>query len=97
MKFASLQQLARAMDDAEAAATLRQLCADPRFAAVVKLLADEKDIIAESACALKFADHHGCLAHAAGGRCALAAVEGRLRQLCDPPISRTPKPPSPTE
>ena len=95
MKFAKFQQLASAMDEAEVAATLRQLCADPRFAAVIRLIEDQKMLAADGSAQLKFAEHHGCLAHAAGVRYGLMELEGRLRAVCEPPKIRTPQPPGP--
>lgn len=94
MKFAKLQQLAHAMDEPELQATLRQLVADPRFAAVVRLIEDQKTLAADASALLKFAEHHGCLAHAAGVRYGLLELENRLRAVCDPPKSRTERPPA---
>jgi hypothetical protein len=93
MRFAKLQQLARGMEDAEVSATLRQLGADPRFACVLRVIEDQKTLAADGSAQLKFAEHHGCLAHAAGVRYGLLELEGRLRMACDPPKSRTPQPP----
>lgn len=88
MKFVKLQELAHGLSEDEAQATLRQLVSDPRFAAVVKLIEDQKTHAADASAQLKFAEHHGCLAHAAGVRHGLLELEACLRAVCDPPKKR---------
>ncbi len=84
MTFEKLTAAARAMSAAEQQATLKQLCEDARGAAVLKLLMDEKELVSDSASQLKFANSHGCLAHAAGARYNLLELEGKLRAVCTP-------------
>lgn len=94
MKFSKLQQIASGMDAAEVTATLVQLVADPRFAAVVRVIEDQKTLAADASAQLKFASQPGLLAHAAGVRYGLLELEGRLRAACEPPKSRTPQRPA---
>ena len=54
---------------------------------------DQRDRSSDSTCQLKFADHHGCLAHAAGVRYDALELEGIIRQLRDPPVKRGAQPP----
>src|SRR5512144_1180239 len=93
MKFEKLHAIARAMAPEEVTATLRQLCADPRFGAVLRVIQDQKDFAADGSCQLKFAEHAGLLAHAAGVRYGLVELEGRIRATCEPPKKRGPQPP----
>lgn len=88
MKFAKLEQLARAMDADEVQASLRSLATDTRFAAVVRLVIDQKELASDGSSQLKFANHHGCLAHAAGVRYGLTELNNSIRQACEPPVKR---------
>jgi hypothetical protein len=83
MKYAKLKQIADGMTEAEAADSLRSLVSDNRFAAVLRLVQQQKELASDSSCQLKFADSHGCLAHAAGVRYGMLELEGRLRGLCE--------------
>lgn len=94
MKYSKLQQLARAMPAEEVTATLRQLLSDPRFAAVVRIIDDQKNLASDGSSQLKFASHHGLLAHAAGVRYGLLELESRFRTACEPPRSKSPQPPT---
>lgn len=88
MTFEKLRAVAVEMSAEERDATLVQLAKDPRFAAVLRVVLDEKENVADSACALKFADNHGCLAHAAGARYAWLELEGRIRTACEARVKR---------
>ena len=88
MKFAKLEQLANALTPEEASAQLRSLAADPRFAAVVWLVKDQKELASDSSARLDFANNHGCLAHAAGVRYGMLELEGKIKQITDPPKNR---------
>lgn len=93
MKYEELQALARAMSPEEAEATLRQLANDRRFAAVIRLVTEQKELASDSSSALQFANSHGCLAHAAGVRYGMLELEGRFRALCTPKKKKA-EPPS---
>jgi len=85
MKFAKLESIARGMTAEEVTDSLRSLVNDNRFAAVIRSIQDQKDLVADSACQLRMAGSHGALAHAAGVRYGLMELEGKIRQLTDPP------------
>jgi len=85
MTFENLLALARELTPERRDAELRALTNDPRFAAVLRVVLDEKELISDSACQLKFAEAPGALAHAAGARYAWLEFEGRLREACLPP------------
>jgi hypothetical protein len=91
MTFEKLQALARELTPERRDAELRALTNDPRFAAVLRVVLDEKELISDSACQLKFADHAGSLAHAAGARYAWLEFEGRVREACLPAKRKAPK------
>ncbi len=93
MKFAKLQQMAQVLTDEEMIANLRSLVNDQRFAAMLRLLAEQKELASDHACQLRFAGSHGCLAHAAGVRYCALELEGKIRELCDPPKKRNTQPP----
>lgn len=84
MTYAKLKSLALAMGEAEQVATLKQLANDPRFAAVLKLILDEKEKASDDAAQPRRAVHHGVLAHAAGSRFQMMELENRLRAVCTP-------------
>jgi hypothetical protein len=84
MTFAKLKALALAMSPEDREATLKQLCNDPRFAAVVSLIWEEKEKASDDAALPTRAVHHGVLAHAAGSRYQLTELENRLRAHCTP-------------
>lgn len=88
MTFAKLKSLALAMGEEERAATLKQLCNDPRMAAVVALIWEEKEKASDDAALPPRAVHHGVLAHAAGSRYQLNELENRLRSCCTPEKSK---------
>jgi len=93
MKFAKLEEAGRAMSPDQVMETLRALASDPRFGAVVRIIQEQKELAADNSCQLKFAEHHGCLAHASGVRYAMLELEGRIRQACEPVKKRHEKPP----
>jgi hypothetical protein len=93
VKFAKLEQIARAMDAQELQDSLRSLTNDNRFAAVVRLIIDQKDLSSDGSSQLKFANLHGCLAHAAGVRYGMLELEGQIKQIADPPAKRGAQPP----
>lgn len=84
MTYAKLKSLALSMDEAQQLATLKQLANDPRFAAVLKLILDEKEKTSDDAAQPRRAVHHGVLAHAAGSRFQMLELEHRLRAVCTP-------------
>lgn len=88
MKFAKLKQMADGMTDAEVADSLRALANDNRFAAVIRLISVQKEVSSDAASGLQFANNPGCLAHAAGVRYAMLELEGRIKQMCEPPVKR---------
>lgn len=88
MKYAKLKNLAENMTPEEVNDSLRSLASDTRFAAVVRLVLDQKNLSGDASCGLSFANNHGCLAHAAGVRYGMMELEGQIRQLCDPPVKR---------
>jgi hypothetical protein len=94
MKYAKLEQIARALTPEEALANVSGLAADPRFAGVVRLILDQKDLAADFSCGVNFAGSHGALAHAAGVRYGLRELEGKIKQLTDPPKRTTPQGPA---
>lgn len=94
MKYEDLVAAARELPAQQRDATLRQLVNDPRFAAVLALILEQKDLAADSSARLDFANNHGCLAHAGGVRYGMLELENRLRTACAP---RKPKPPTPAE
>jgi len=96
MTFEKLKLLALTMDEEQQAATLRELCNDPRFAAVLKLFLDEKEKASDDAAQPSRAVHHGVLAHAAGSRFQFLELENRLRAACTPAKTKrkTPAPES---
>lgn len=83
MKWQELEELARKLSAEEVRASVASLAADGRFAAVVRLLQDQKDLAADYSCSMKWAEHHGCLAHAAGVRYGMIEVEGRIKQALE--------------
>ena len=85
MKYAKLEQLARAMTPEEITANVAGLAADPRFAGIVALILQQKELAADHSCGLQFAGSHGALAHAAGVRYGMRELEGKIKQLTDPP------------
>lgn len=74
----------------QCAAELRSLANDPRLAAILRVVIEEKELVSDSACQLKFAEHHGSLAHAAGARYAWLELEARIRSACEPPKTTVP-------
>lgn len=97
MKYQKLKEIAEGLTAVEVEARLRQLCQDERFAAVVRLILDVKDVGSDAACQLQFADHHGLLAHAAGVRYGMIELEGRIKTAAEPPKARGPKQPAAPE
>jgi hypothetical protein len=97
MTYAKLKSLALTMGEAEQVATLKQLANDPRFAAVLKLILDEKEKASDDAALPPRAVHHGVLAHAAGSRFAMTELENRLRAVCTPDKPRRKEPVEPPE
>jgi hypothetical protein len=85
MKYAKLEQMARALSPEEVNANVAGLTADPRFAGVVRMILDQKDLAADFSCGVNFSGSHGALAHAAGVRYGLRELEGKIKQLTDPP------------
>ncbi len=88
MKFLKLEELARGLTEQEMADCLKGLVTDNRFAAVLRLIQQQKELASDAACQLKFAEQPGCLAHAAGVRYAMLELEGRIRGVCEPPKKR---------
>lgn len=88
MTFAKLKTIALAMPAEEREATLKQLCNDPRFAAVISLIWEEKETASDDAALPPRSVHHGVLAHAAGSRYQLTQLENRLRACCTPEKAR---------
>lgn len=88
MKFAKLKTLAAGMSEDEVRDSLKSLVTDNRFAAVLKLLLDQKELSGDASCQLQFANNPGCLAHAAGVRYGMLELESRIKQLCEPPVKR---------
>ena len=93
MKYAKLKVLADNLSEPEMKASLASLVTDPRFAAVVRLITQQKELSADASSALQFANNPGCLAHAAGVRYGMLELEGQLKQLCEPPKQRGAQPP----
>ena len=91
MTFSKLKALALAMPEDERDATLKQLCNDPRFAAVLRVVWDEKESASDDAALPPRALHHGVMAHAAGSRYALNMLENRVRAACAPEKTRRQK------
>lgn len=83
MKYAKLLALGRSMSPEEVTDSLKALANDSRFAAVVRLLDEQKELAADGSAQLKFAPSHGCLAHAAGVRYGLLELEGRIKQATE--------------
>lgn len=92
MTFDKLKAIAQAMPADQRDATLRELTNEPRFAAVLRVILDEKENVSDAACQLKFAEHHGSLAHASGARYAWLELEGKIREACTPPKRKSPPP-----
>lgn len=92
MKFEKLEQIARGMSEVEMADSLRSLVNDNRFAAVLKLIYKQRQLV-DSDCSLNVANHHGMLAHGAGVRYCTIELESSIRMLCDPPKRRGQQPP----
>lgn len=84
-RYAKLLKLARDMSPEEVNDTLKSLANDNRFAAVVALIEEQKELAADFSCDLKFANSHGALAHAGGVRYGMRELAGRIRMLTDPP------------
>ena len=97
MKYAKLKVMAGNLSDDELNDSLRSLLTDTRFAAVVRLITDQKELSADASSQLQFANNPGCLAHAAGVRYGMMELEGRLKQLCEPPVKRGAQPPPKTK
>lgn len=57
---------ARNLSNAEAKEQLRQLLADPRFLAVIKVVVNHMDDYVANASKQAFATHTGCIQHAMG-------------------------------
>ena len=91
MTFSKLKSLALAMGEEERTSTLKQLCNDPRMAAVVSLIWEEKEKASDDAALPPRAVHHGVLAHAAGSRYQLNELQNRLRACCTPEKARRQK------
>ena len=85
MKYQKLEQMARGMTAEEITANVAGLAADPRFAGIVALIIQQKELAADYSCGVNFAGSHGALAHAAGVRYGLRELEGKIKQLTDPP------------
>jgi hypothetical protein len=88
MKYTTLEKMARELDAKEIDAGLRSLMNDNRFAAVVRIIIDQRALADLESCQLRFANSHGALAHAAGVRYGLLELENRLRQTSEPPKRR---------
>ncbi len=84
MKWEKLELAARALTEEEIRDGLRGLADDARFPALVRLVLRQKELAVDAGCAIQWADHHGCLAHAAGVTYAMNELLGRLREVCDP-------------
>ena len=80
--------MAENLGDQEMKDSLASLVNDNRFAAVVKLITQQKELSADASAGLQFANNPGCLAHAAGVRYGMLELEGQLKQLCQPPKKR---------
>jgi hypothetical protein len=81
MDFADLEERARTMTSDQVDATLRQLMLDPRFAAVLRILQDQRGALVQTASAPATVAHASSaqiMAHCLGGVDALLAIEGRL-------------------
>lgn len=84
MTFSKLEALARNMDAEQCQATLKQLCDDPRLAAVLKLIRDEKEIVSDTMTDKGIVERPQLLARAAGGRFLCMELEAKLRAVCTP-------------
>jgi hypothetical protein len=94
MKYAKLKQIADNMSEQEVSDSLISLVNDNRFGAIVRLISAQKELSADASSQLRFANNHGCLAHAAGVRYGMLELEGRIKQLCEPPVKRGAQPPA---
>lgn len=99
MTFAKLKSLALAMSEEERDATLKQLCNDPRGAAVLKLILDEKEQVSDTMATREMCERPNLLARAAGGRFLCMELEGRLSAACTPekPKRKVAAPPASSE
>lgn len=97
MKFAKLEEMARAMPEQQVEGSLRSLTADPRFAAVIAIVLRHKEQFVDGGAEQTRADRHGALAHTAGAVYALNCLLGAVKQVSNPPKKRTPKGPEPEE
>jgi len=88
MKYSELLEMGRRMSAEERQANLRSLLTDPRCAAVVSLIEDDKTQFVSQGSAQKMAAHPGSLAHCMGSVHALEVLEGQLRQIADVPAGR---------
>ena len=76
------------MGPEELADSLKSLVNDPRFPAMVRLICEQKELASDYSAGVSFAGSHGALAHAAGVRYGMMELEGRIKQLCEPPKKR---------
>ena len=88
MKYQQMEAMARGLSTEELNDSLKGIVADQRFAAVLRLILDQKEMAADGASQLKFAELHGMLAHAAGVRYGMIELEGRIKAICEPPRKR---------
>lgn len=95
MTFSKLKSLALAMSEEERDATLKQLCDDPRGAAVLKLILDEKESVSDTMATREMCERPNLLARAAGGRFLCMELESRLSAACTPEKATKRKPAEP--
>jgi hypothetical protein len=93
MKWESLEQAARALDEAALKEGLLRLVNDPHCPALVRLLLEQAEMASDSSCQLQFAGQPGMLAHAAGVRYAVLELKGKLKEACETPRKRGPAKP----
>lgn len=88
MKFQTLEEKGRGMSEAEVGASLRSLCNDPRFAAVVAIVQRHREQFVDGGAVQSLANNHGALAHNGGSVYALNCLLGAIKQVSDAPKRR---------
>ncbi len=88
MTYAELEAHARKLTPAKRDAALRSLAADTRFAAVVRLLEEQRESIIDIVRHPQASAQHGTIEHAAGALDQACRLQDALRDL----LNETPKP-----